>query len=176
MTQRTRENRRRRKLRTHHYTSAQVLLLQKAILNQWIRSITASIIYQGKITENQWNNVKIRNGALHTVCSTFFHRQLEQLEYRMVRDIGQILALLQQQNPIRGGVPVSECSPGVLESPSGQQQQKTLDVERPKVNFMETRSSCSLPTVAESRAESRGDSWQPAKGLSTQRSLDSASK
>ncbi|XP_045027334.1 potassium voltage-gated channel subfamily H member 6 isoform X5 [Daphnia magna] len=102
-------------------------------------------------------------------------RQLEQLEYRMVRDIGQILALLQQQNPIRGGVPVSECSPGVLESPSGQQQQKTLDVERPKVNFMETRSSCSLPTVAESRAESRGDSWQPAKGLSTQRSLDSAS-
>ncbi|XP_059351995.1 potassium voltage-gated channel subfamily H member 6-like isoform X6 [Daphnia carinata] len=102
-------------------------------------------------------------------------RQLEQLEYRMVRDIGQILALLQQQSPTRGGVRVPESSPGVLESPSGQQQQKTLDVERPKVNFMETRSSCSLPTVAESRAESRIDSWQPAKGLSTQRSLDSAS-
>lgn len=94
----------------------------------------------------------------------------------MVRDIGQILALLQQQSANHGGVAVPDSNPAVIEPPAGQQQQKTLDVERHKVNFMETRSSCSLPTVAESRAESRVDSWQPVKGLSTQRSLDSASK
>lgn len=102
----------------------------------------------------------------------FSARQLEQLEYRMVRDIGQILALLQQQAPVRlsGNV---EWSP---ETPVGPQQQSTtLEVERHKSNFMDARSSCSLPTVAESRAESRVDS-RHTQGLATQRSLDSASR
>lgn len=85
----------------------------------------------------------------------------------MVRDIGQILALLQQQSPLRTA---GEWSPATEQAA----QQQTLDVHKP--SFMETRSSCSLPTVAESRAESRADSRPPAKGLSTQRSLDSASR
>lgn len=91
----------------------------------------------------------------------------------MVRDIGQILALLQQQAPVRlaGNV---EWSP---ETPVGPQQPPTttLEVERHKSTFMEARSSCSLPTVAESRAESRIES-RHAQGLATQRSLDSASR
>ncbi|XP_046437357.1 potassium voltage-gated channel subfamily H member 6-like isoform X3 [Daphnia pulex] len=103
-------------------------------------------------------------------------RQLEQLEYRMVRDIGQILALLQQQSPQRGGPITTEGSSTTPDPLVSSQQPKTLDTERNKINFMETRNSCSLPTVAESRAESRVDSPQTAKGLSTQRSLDSASK
>jgi hypothetical protein len=94
----------------------------------------------------------------------------------MVRDIGQILALLQQQSPQRGITLTTEQSSTPPEPPVGPQQPKTLDTERNKVNFMETRNSCSLPTVAESRAESRIDSSQTAKGLSTQRSLDSASR
>jgi hypothetical protein len=94
----------------------------------------------------------------------------------MVRDIGQILALLQQQSPQRGAPITTEWSSTTPDSTIGTQQPKTLDTERNKINFMETRNSCSLPTVAESRAESRVDSSQTAKGLSTQRSLDSASK
>nr|CAH0100113.1 unnamed protein product [Daphnia galeata] len=103
-------------------------------------------------------------------------RQLEQLEYRMVRDIGQILTLLQQQSLQRGVPGATEWNPTTPDQSVGPQQPKTLDTERNKINFMETRNSCSLPTVAESRAESRVDSSQTAKGLSTQRSLDSASK
>ena len=88
----------------------------------------------------------------------------------MVRDIGQILALLQQQSSLRG-TGVGDWSPAT-EQPT---QQQTLDVHKPV--FMEnSRSSCSLPTVAESRAELRADCRQPTKGLSTQRSLDSASR
>ena len=95
----------------------------------------------------------------------------------MVRDIGQILTLLQQQSLQRGVRGATEWNPSTTTDQSvGPQQPKTLDTERNKINFMETRNSCSLPTVAESRAESRVDSSQTAKGLATQRSLDSASK
>lgn len=113
----------------------------------------------------------IMNKSIFKHLQKFTDRQLEQLEYRMVRDIGQILALLQQQAPVRlvGNV---EWSP---ETPVGPQQQPMLDVERHKTGFMEARSSCSLPTVAESRAESRVEA-RNAQGLATQRSLDSASR
>ena len=95
----------------------------------------------------------------------------------MVRDIGQILTLLQQQSLQRGVRGATEWNPSTTTDQSvGPQQPKTSDTERNKINFMETRNSCSLPTVAESRAESRVDSSQTAKGLATQRSLDSASK
>lgn len=92
----------------------------------------------------------------------------------MVRDIGQILALLQQQAPQRG-TSNGELSP---ETPvvTQQQPQQTLDTERHKTGFLDARSSCSLPTVAESRAESRVEARQTVQGLSTQRSLDSASR
>ena len=94
----------------------------------------------------------------------------------MVRDIGQILTLLQQQSLQRGVPCATEWNPTTPDQSVGPQQPKTLDTERNKIHFMETRNSCSLPTVAESRAESRVDSSQTAKGLATQRSLDSASK
>lgn len=104
-----------------------------------------------------------------------FDRQLEQLEHRMVRDIGQILLLLQQQSPMRSPA-MAEWSRAAPETSVDVQQQTGIEGERHKPTFMETRSSCSLPTVAESRAEMHVDSRQPNKCLSTQRSLDSASR
>lgn len=86
----------------------------------------------------------------------------------MMRDIGQILVLLQQQASVR--------DPLATEPSNNQQQhsqQQTLESDRQKSNLTDARSSCSLPTVAESKTEL---SRQGSQGLSTQRSFDSATR
>lgn len=81
----------------------------------------------------------------------------------MVRDIGQILALLQQQNQST----IKETKADW--SPVSPEQHSIGDFDR---RSAETRASCTLPTVNESQAEFR----PLPKNLATQRSLDSASR
>lgn len=90
----------------------------------------------------------------------------------MVRDIGQILVLLQQQTQLKGAGDTSSLA---AEPSTSQQQlqQHNLDTDRQKSGLTEARSSCSLPTVAESKTEF---TRQGSQGLSTQRSFDSATR
>ena len=82
----------------------------------------------------------------------------------MTRDIGQILAILQQQNQ-----PIVRTEPKADWSPVSPEQHVLGDFDR---RTIETRASCTLPTVNESQAEFR----PLPKNLATQRSLDSASR
>lgn len=99
----------------------------------------------------------------------------------MTRDIGQILALLQQQNSNLIDAQQKQWNTPILEVPIlGQQQQQRTgldpsELRKPTSLTIETgsRSSCSLPTVNESAAETSSRLLYP-KSLSTQRSLDSA--
>lgn len=86
-----------------------------------------------------------------------------------MRDIGQILVLLQQQASVRDPLATEPSNNQQQHS----QQQQTLESDRQKSNLTDARSSCSLPTVAESKTEL---SRQGSQGLSTQRSFDSATR